>query len=55
MVVEKLLYNGQEGWYITQILQSSHYGIVEGLYKSESFGRVRGKPFVGAPVPIKIE
>jgi len=30
MVVEKLLNkNGQEGWYITQILQSSDYGIVE--------------------------
>lgn len=30
MVVEKLLNNGQEGWYITQILQSSNYGIIEG-------------------------
>ncbi|MFA7078326.1 MAG: hypothetical protein WC147_07970, partial [Syntrophomonas sp.] len=29
MVVEKLLYNGQEGWFITEILQSSDYGIVE--------------------------
>ncbi|MGI5920186.1 MAG: stalk domain-containing protein [Syntrophomonadaceae bacterium] len=31
MVVEKLLNNGQEGWYITQILQSSGYGIIEGI------------------------
>ncbi len=30
MVVEKLLYNGQEGWYITQILQASGYGIIKG-------------------------
>lgn len=29
MVVEKLLYSGQEGWYITQILQPSGYGIIE--------------------------
>ncbi|MEN6327556.1 MAG: stalk domain-containing protein [Syntrophomonas sp.] len=36
MVVEKLLYNGQEGWYITQILQSSGYGIIEGIYKVNS-------------------
>jgi hypothetical protein len=28
MVVEKLLVNGREGWYITQILQSSIYGII---------------------------
>jgi hypothetical protein len=31
MVVEKLIYNGQEGWYITQILQSSGYGIIENI------------------------
>ena len=29
MVVEKLPYNGREGWYITQLLQSSGYGIIE--------------------------
>jgi hypothetical protein len=29
MVVEKLLINGQAGWYITQILQSSGYGIID--------------------------
>jgi|GEM_PF-1685250 len=29
MVVEKLIYNGREGWYITQLLQSSGYGIIE--------------------------
>lgn len=28
MVVEKLHYNGQKGWFITQILQSSGYGII---------------------------
>ncbi len=31
MVVEKLLYTGQEGWYITQILQSSDYGVIENV------------------------
>jgi len=30
MVVEKLLVNGSEGWFITQMLQSSGYGIIEG-------------------------
>lgn len=30
MVVEKLFYNGQEGWFITKILQSRGYGIIEG-------------------------
>lgn len=29
MVVEKLSVNGREGWYITQILQSSVYGIID--------------------------
>ena len=29
MVLEKLLINGQAGWYITQILQSSGYGIID--------------------------
>ena len=29
MVVEKFLINGQEGWYITKILQSSGYGIID--------------------------
>jgi len=29
MVVEKIPYNGQEGWFITQLLQSSGYGIIE--------------------------
>lgn len=33
LIVEKLLNNGQEGWYITQIQQSSGYGIIEGLYQ----------------------
>ncbi len=36
MVVEKLLYNGKEGWFITQLLQSSGYGVIEGLYKNNS-------------------
>ncbi|MDD3365569.1 MAG: copper amine oxidase N-terminal domain-containing protein [Syntrophomonas sp.] len=36
LVVEKLPYNGQEGWFITQLLQSSDYGIIDGLYKSNS-------------------
>jgi|GEM_PF-6094112 len=36
LVVEKLHYNGQEGWFITQLLQSSDYGIIDGLYKSNS-------------------
>ncbi len=31
MVVEKLIHNGGEGWYITQILQSSGYGIIENI------------------------
>ncbi len=30
MVVEKLSVNGREGWFITQILQASGYGIIEG-------------------------
>jgi hypothetical protein len=30
MVVEKLQYNGREGWFITRLLQSSGYGIIEG-------------------------
>jgi hypothetical protein len=29
MVVEKLLVNGSEGWFITQMLQSSGYGIID--------------------------
>lgn len=32
MVVEKLLVNGQEGWFITELLQSSgYYGIIDGV------------------------
>jgi len=31
IVVEKLSYKGQEGWYITQLLQSSGYGIIESV------------------------
>jgi len=30
LVAEKLTVNGREGWYITQILQSSGYGIIDG-------------------------
>ena len=36
LMVEKLQTNGREGWYITQILQSSSYGILEGIYKNDS-------------------
>lgn len=36
LIVEKLSNNGQEGWFITQIQQSSGYGIIEGLYQSLS-------------------
>lgn len=42
MVVEKLLYNGREGWFITQLLQFSPYGIIQGpdniLYENDKFG-----------------
>ncbi|HWQ75952.1 MAG TPA: stalk domain-containing protein, partial [Syntrophomonas sp.] len=30
IIVEKIQYNGQEGWFITQLLQSSGYGIIDG-------------------------
>jgi len=30
LVAEKLINNGQKGWYITQLLQSSGYGIIDG-------------------------
>lgn len=30
LLAEKLIYNGQEGWFITRILQSSGYGIIDG-------------------------
>ena len=34
MVIEKIPYNGQQGWFITQLLQSSAYGIINGKYQS---------------------
>ena len=36
MVVEKLFDNGQEGWFVTQILQSSGYGIIKGPLDRDS-------------------
>ncbi|MEG6616364.1 copper amine oxidase N-terminal domain-containing protein [Peptococcaceae bacterium 1198_IL3148] len=32
MVVEKLHHNGREGWFITELFQSSGYGIIEGEF-----------------------
>ncbi|AGL02543.1 copper amine oxidase N-terminal domain-containing protein [Desulfoscipio gibsoniae] len=49
MVVEKLLYNGREGWFITQILQSSEYGIIDGIYKSNSLYLTEAR--ISLPLP----
>lgn len=49
MVVEKLLYNGREGWFINQILQSSNYGIIDGLYKSNSLYLTEAR--ISLPLP----
>ncbi|MDD4803054.1 MAG: stalk domain-containing protein [Syntrophomonas sp.] len=43
LMVEKLLINGREGWYITQILRSSGYGILDGAKHSELHDRVCDK------------
>ncbi len=34
-MVKKLTYNSQEGWFITNLIQSSYYSIIDGLYKSD--------------------
>ncbi len=37
LVVEKMLIDGQEGWFITEILQSSGYGIIDDVSKSNRY------------------
>lgn len=49
LVVEKLQTNGREGWYITQILQSSGYGMIEGAYKNNSL--YIGDATISFPLP----
>ncbi|HWP97089.1 MAG TPA: stalk domain-containing protein [Syntrophomonadaceae bacterium] len=49
IVVEKIINNGQEGWFITQLLQSSAYGIIGGPYQSDSIYLTNSR--ISLPLP----
>ncbi len=51
MVIEKLPYSGQQGWFISEIPQSSEYGIINGKYRST--GLYLNNSSISVPVPSK--